>query len=103
MSNQPLACDLSALTDAQRGRHLEVAQQVFALKQFVRDLPEGYALQYADEPPLYLLLAEFMSLEHRCCPFFHLTLEVEPEQKSIWLHIGGSAAIKEFARMEMLS
>jgi hypothetical protein len=103
MSNQTLACDLTALTDAQRVRHLEVARQVFDLKQSVRELSDGFALQYADEPQHYLLLAEFMSLEHRCCPFFHLALDVEPEQKSIWLHIGGSAEIKTFARAEMLS
>ena len=103
MSSQPLACDLSALTDAQRERHLQVAHEVFALKQSVRELPDGFALQYADEPAIYLLIAEFISLEHRCCPFFHLALEVEPQQKHIWLHVGGSADIKEFARMEMLS
>ncbi len=103
MSSQPLACDLTALTDAQRERHLQILREVFGLKQSLRELPDGFALEYADEPSIYLLLAEFMSLEHRCCPFFHLSLEVEPEQEVIWLHIGGSAEIKEFARMEMLS
>ncbi|MBI1257903.1 MAG: hypothetical protein GC204_10565 [Chloroflexi bacterium] len=103
MSNQPLACDLTALTDAQRARHLQVARQIVDLKQSVREFPDGYALQYDDEPANYLLLAEFMSLEHRCCPFFHLSLDVEPDQKAIWLHVGGSLDIKEFARMEMLS
>jgi hypothetical protein len=102
MSSQLLACDMSALSDAQRDRHEQVAHQIFALKQSVRELPDGFALQYADEPSTYLLIAEFMSLEHRCCPFFHLALEVEPEQKAIWLKIGGSAQIKEFARAEMM-
>ena len=103
MSSQPLACDLSALSPAQRDRHEQVAHQIFTLKQSVRELPDSFALQYADEPATYLLIAEFISLEHRCCPFFRLALEVEPEQQAIWLKIGGSVEIKEFARAEMMS
>jgi len=102
MSSQ-IACDMSALSDAQHDRHQQVAQQIFALKQSVRELPDGFALQYADEPQIYLLIAEFISLEHRCCPFFRLALEVEPEQQAIWLKIGGSAEIKDFVRAEMFS
>lgn len=103
MPSQVLACDLTALSDVERERHQQVARQVLDLKQSVCDLPDGYALQYPDELQMYLLIAEFMSLEHRCCPFFHLALDVEPDQKAIWLKIGGSAEIKAFARAEMLS
>lgn len=99
----PLACDLSALTNAQRARHLEVSQQVLSAKQSVTELPDGYRLHYPDDPATYILLAEFMSMEHRCCPFFRLALEVEPGQHTITLHISGAEGVKAFIQAEMLA
>jgi hypothetical protein len=103
MTMTVFACDLSALTDAQRQRHIEVSRQVIGSKQAVVELPDGYRLQYADDPANYVLIGEFMSMEHRCCPFFRLALEVEPEQKSIWLRVSGEAGVKEFIYAEMLA
>ncbi len=98
-----LACDLSAMTDAQRTRHFEVSRQVLAGKTSVTELPDGYRLHYSDDPATYILIAEFMSMEHRCCPFFRLALEVEPGQHTIALHISGDAGVKAFIQAEMLA
>lgn len=104
MTDLPLACDLSALTDAQRERHIAVSRQVLAGKQDVVEVADGYRLRYPDDPANYVLLGEFMSMEHRCCPFFRLALEVEPGADSIWLRISGDADdIKAFIRAEMFS
>jgi hypothetical protein len=104
MTNIPLACDLSALTDAQRERHIEVSRQVLAGKQALVELADGYRLQFPDDPAWYMLLGEFISMEHRCCPFFRLALEVEPGAKAIGLRVSGDAeGIKAFIQAEMLS
>jgi hypothetical protein len=100
----PLACDLSALTNVQRERHIEVSRQVLAGKQEITELEDGYRLQFPDDPAAYLLIGEFMSMEHRCCPFFRLALEVEPGAGTIWLRVSGDAEnIKAFIQAEMLS
>jgi hypothetical protein len=103
MTTIPLACDLSALTDAQRKCHIEVSRQVLAGKQAVIELTDGNCLQFPDDPAWYILLGEFISMEHRCCPFFRLALEVEPGANIIWLHVSGdSEDIKAFIQAEML-
>jgi hypothetical protein len=95
----PFACDLSVFTAQERQRHEQVAGQIIALRQSVQEFDDGYAFRLPWDA--YPLAAEFMRMEHLCCPFFRLMLEVEPGQGSIWLHLRGDSRIKVFARQEM--
>ncbi|MEP7291118.1 MAG: hypothetical protein ABI835_05015 [Chloroflexota bacterium] len=104
MSSQPgFACDMLALTAEQRQQHQQVAQRLTDLRLAIHELKDGYAFEYAAEPETYVLLGEFMSLEHLCCPFFRLALEVEPEAKSVWLRVTGAEGVKAFVQAEFLS
>ena len=94
----PLACDLSVFTPEERAYHGRLYEQINAARQSVRELEDGYALQLPGAA--YTTAAEFMRLEHVCCPFFRLILEVEPGQGSIWLHVRGSDPIKAFVEQE---
>lgn len=97
------ACDLSALSDEQRNRHTQVYHWLVDLRLAVQELDNGYAFEYAAEPTTYTLLGEFMGLEHLCCPFFRLTLEVEPDAKTVWLKVTGAEGVKDFVYAEFLS
>jgi hypothetical protein len=44
-------------------------------------------------------VAEWMGLEHRCCPFLTLQLTLK-DDGTAWIDIGGSAAIKAFLEDE---
>jgi hypothetical protein len=97
----PLACDLTVLTPEQRERHIHVADELARLCSSTRELEDGYAFEYPGDSATILTAAEFMSLEHLCCPFFRMALEIEPGQGSVWLHLRGSSEIKAFVREEM--
>src|SRR5258708_37059126 len=86
---ESLACALSALTREQRERHQALITQVKESRISIQELPDGYTWQLPGDSATWLAAAEFISLEHLCCPFFRLTLEVEPGQESIWLRITG--------------
>ncbi len=104
MESQPVfACDLSTLAAEQRKRQQQVHHTLADLRLSVRELDNGYAFEYTDDLPTYPLLGEFIAFEHRCCPFFHFNLEVEPEAKSVWLHITGVEGVKDFVVAEFLS
>ena len=47
------------------------------------------------------MIAEFMSMEHRCCPFFRLTLEAEAGHDPLALRITGADGVKDFIRAEL--
>ena len=44
-------------------------------------------------------VAEWMSLEHRCCPFLDIAITIRHDDTR-WVELGGSAAIKDFLREE---
>ncbi len=97
----PIACDMSIFTPEQRDQHIQVVHQLFDQKLSVHELSDGYCWQFADDPSLYSLIAEFISMEHRCCPFFHFALEVESGSTMISLKITGAEGVKEFVHAEL--
>lgn len=94
--NTILACDMTALTPDQRGRHAELGAQLRpAVVEFV-ELANGYSARFssnlADE------VAEFCKLELLCCPFFDLKIAQDKDTKI--LSITGPGDIKPFIRAE---
>jgi hypothetical protein len=71
----PIACDLTALDPAQRERRRVLGAQLAA----VAELPDGYAFRSPADSSTCLAVAEFVTLERRCAPFFDFVLEVERE------------------------
>lgn len=98
----PLACRISALSADQRRRHAEISRTMASELKEVRELEEGYALRFAPETSSILMLSEFISLERRCCPFFHFVLEVGNDEKPLWLKITG-AGVKELLKQQLAS
>src|SRR5260370_16784924 len=87
---QALACSISEFPAAERQRHQQVVDELRAIRQNVRELPDGYAFQYPSDTHTILTVAEFISREHLCCPFFGFTLEIEPRQASLLLPLPGA-------------
>ena len=96
----PFVCDMMALTPEQRARHHELAEQLRPASLEMAELPDGYAARFPFESKMVLRLAEFIALEHLCCPCFTLVLEVEKEGGPLWLKITGREGVKPFIRAE---
>jgi len=99
--NTPLACSLGALSPEEQKRRQLLADQLLTAQQELCELPSGYALRYPAESSLILAIAEFMTLERRCCPFIHFTLECEAEDGPLWLKLTGRAGVKAFLQAEL--
>lgn len=104
MSFQPsdpiLACNSTAIPNEVRPLHQANTKHIFTSVQEVRELEMGYALRLADEADLLQTVVAFLRYERLCCPFLHFTLEMEPAQGPLWLHITGVADVKAFLRSE---
>jgi len=96
----PIACDFTTMTAEQRARRQTLARQMHVAIQEVRELPDGYAFRFLAEPTLCLTVAEFMTLERLCCPFFTFTLELEREGGPLWLRLTGREGVKQFLQVE---
>jgi hypothetical protein len=93
----PIACNLGALSRAERARHLELIAMLKANVAELRELPDGYAFRYAGERMREL--GEWTILEAKCCPFLLFDLELQPGGDA-WLKLRGKSEVKEFIAAE---
>jgi hypothetical protein len=93
-----LACDLGAFDAVQRARYSALRAELAARRLDVRESADGYVFDFPTDPESIRALAEFVTLERRCCPFFDFALDVPAEAQRVHLRIGGGADVKEFLR-----
>ncbi len=95
----PLACALSE-PDLMRRRE-EISGTVFKGCQHIDELPDGYGFRFPGDAEWALRLAEFITFERKCCPFFRFELLFEPGQEPVWLRLTGQPGTKEFILAEL--
>ena len=90
-----LACNPNAIEASQREQHVNTSRQVFAAALERQELPNGYAFRLSEKHTTLLQVAEYLTNDRRCCPFFHYTLSIEPDATAVWLAISGPDGVKE--------
>lgn len=78
----PIACILSALTNTEQERRQWLSERLFGAVQHIRELENGFVLELPDEDGLWMQLAEFVTLERRCCLFLEFALHSAQTQQS---------------------
>jgi hypothetical protein len=97
-AGEHFACNVRALTSAERARHQELTKTLLSSAQEKEELKNGYAFRL---PPTTLInVAEWVSLERRCCPFFTFEIAQTRDQGPVWLRVTGSEGVKAFLRVE---
>jgi len=97
-SPQPIACDMTALSAAERQRYDVLRRAVMSSIEHVTASSTAFHLRLRESASLPQT-AEWMTLEHRCCPFLTLEIALKDDGTS-WIAIGGSEAIKAFVAGE---
>lgn len=94
-----LAC---RLPDAEQDRQWEdVAFEVFAAVEEVREREDGYAFRFPADDRWVRTLTEYVLYERDCCPFFRFELTLEPDGGPTWLALRGGEDVKRFVREEL--
>jgi hypothetical protein len=75
-------------------------QSLHAATRGVQDLPDGYLFQLGNQGSLVRDVAEYITLERLCCPFFDFELRSNREDGAITLRLTGREGVKEFAKLE---
>jgi hypothetical protein len=97
----PLACDRTALSDAERKRHFdELGPMLKKLKKSVRELPNGYEFEFPGDRATVQLVEEWAAQERACCPFFDIAVRLEREGGSVWMSLTGREGVKQFIEAE---
>jgi hypothetical protein len=96
----PFACRANALDKAQRQRQqalLDTVRRTIVAKD---ELPDGLSLSFRGDAAAFVQLAEWISLERRCCPFLAFALEWKQDD-SVSVRLTGAPGVKDFIAAEM--
>jgi hypothetical protein len=91
-----IACELSALTEAERVRRAELADVLRTGVVAVTDLPSGYAFHLERRPALVAQVEELVALERRCCSFLSFATAIDAASDRFVLSISGGPGVREF-------
>jgi hypothetical protein len=90
-----LACNLGAFDADELQRYGQLRQAIRAATRETEELADGYRLGLRTASRTFLTAAEWIVLEHRCCPFLSFSLELK-ESSEVWLSITGPEGVKAF-------
>jgi hypothetical protein len=89
-----LACDFTVMDTEQRERYRELRRRLSKDLHEVRELEDGYAFRHSSEADVLMAMAEYVTLERLCCPFFDFAIEVGRDGGEVWLKMTGGQEAK---------
>lgn len=95
-SKRMIACRLDALSPDERQRQQALRQNLEAAIESVREAPDGYVFAYRAEADVFRQVAEWLTLERRCCPFIDFELGWRAHSRSPTLRMSGEPEVKRF-------
>jgi hypothetical protein len=93
-------CNIKALTPDERAHHKQLSDKLTAARKEIVEMEKGYEFQYSPADISLAELAEWVSAESKCCPFFDFHIDLEREGKLLCLRLTGEEGIKAFIRAE---
>jgi hypothetical protein len=93
-------CRVHTFNPIERLRYSELTARLSEARIEARELLDGYAFRLLPENISLIEVAEFVSLERRCCPFFDFAVELERNNGPFWLKLRGDQGVKLFIRAE---
>ena len=96
-----LVCNLGVMSQEERVRYIALSRKLMDASEERRELDNGYAFRLASQKISLTEIAEWITFERRCCPFFNLQIEAEPNAGPIWLRMTGASGVKQFILFEV--
>ena len=97
-----LTCNLGAFDASERHRYGQLREAIHASKRETRELADGYRFNLGTASEAFLAAAQWIVLEHRCCPFLNFRLELA-DDRDVWLSVTGPEGVKAFLGEAMLT
>jgi hypothetical protein len=93
-------CNTKSLSKEEWAHKNQISAKMRNARVEIKELADGYAFRYRPEGVSLVELADWVSSEARCCPFFAMGIEVERDGGPVWLTLRGTEGVKQFIRME---
>jgi hypothetical protein len=96
----PIACNMKALTSAQRKQLEQIGEHVISAITNSRDLNDGYAFHVDPRKASLMDVAQWLDLWRRCCPFYEFQIDFHAADAGIWLTVKGRPGVKEYIPLD---
>jgi len=93
-------CNLKALSVKERARHMLLTLEIERARVETIELGNGFAFRFQDGTVSLATLAEWVSAERKCCPFFDFEIELQGNNGPLWLKLRGKDGVKTFMQSE---
>lgn len=93
-------CNTKALNATERARHKQLTDKLLAERKGIVETDIGYEFQYDPSRVSIAEVAEWVTAESKCCPFFDFHIDLEREGRLICLRLTGEEGVKPFLRSE---
>lgn len=93
-------CNVKALNPTERRNHKELTDKLIAARKDIVETEKGYEFQFTPANVSLAELADWVTAEGKCCPFFDFHIDLEHGGNLLCLRLTGEEGIKPFIRME---
>ncbi len=101
MTESPqFACNMNAMTREERARYDVLRRKLEQAVERAEELENGYTFRLRHASISLEELAQWVEYEQKCCPFFGLAIDTEPQKGPTALQVIGEQGVKDFIRME---
>jgi hypothetical protein len=92
----PIVCDLTVFSPEERKHHEEVSIQITKQAKRIVELEDGFEFHHDYSEEKFVGIAQWITGENKCCPFFTFELVIEPFNtgREIIVRLRGSKEIK---------
>lgn len=90
----PIACDLSVLDDPRH--HKQQFERLFEKREEVQKVDGGLAVRFPGATRFAEQALTFIRRERQCCPFLTFQIAIEPEERGVWLYMGGDEQVENY-------
>lgn len=98
-TNPPLACNLKAISAADRPRYADLTKRLRAAVTSQSELPDGYLYALDTKKATLPEVAEWITMERLCCPFLTFQIDVKTSGETR-LTLRGPEGVKAILREE---
>ena len=95
-------CNSKALTAEERAHHKRLGDKLTRARKALVETEKGYEFQFSPSDVTLAELADWVTAESKCCPFFDFHIDLENQRRLICLRLTGEQGIKQFIREEFM-
>ena len=96
----PIACNLNAISPADRTRYRRLVSRLRAALSDRSEIEQGYVFHLRSDGITSSEIADWIALEHLCCPFLTLRLSTSDTNLGQSLTMTGPLGIKQLIQSE---